>query len=282
MGSVSHRTYFDVTGPDRSGLGAQVAAQRARVAARLAAVRHVVAVMSGKGGVGKSHVTALLADALGRRYDGAVGVLDADLRSPTVARLLNAGGRLAVTDGGIEPARGRHGVRVVSTEFLLADGAPLAWREPAEERFLWRGALEAGALREFLSDVVWGPLEILLIDLPPGADGVADLVALVPALRGAVAVTIPTAESERSVTRALRAARTAGISLLGIVENMSGHQCPDCGAVRPLFPGNAGEALAAAFGVPLWARLPFAPGDEGHRDGKTGDALASALSERLT
>lgn len=258
---MSFRSYREVTGDDRSGLAGQVAAQRRRIADRLAAVRRVVAVLSGKGGVGKSYLAAAVAKAAAQRLAGAVGVLDADLRSPTVARMLDATGPLRVTGDGVAPAFGAQGVRVVSTALLLEDGQPLRWREPQADRFVWRGALEVGALREFLADVQWGALELLLVDLPPGADGVADLAELVPDLTGSVVVTIPSDESCRSVARAMRAATEAGIRLLGVVENMSGYHCPDCGALRPLFQGTAGDDLSREFGVPLLARVPFLTGD---------------------
>ena len=255
--AVSFRTYRDVAGRDGSGIAEQVGAQRAQVQQRLRSVRRIVAVMSGKGGVGKSYVTAALARAASARWPAQVGVLDADLRSPTVARLLEATGPLAVSDSGVHPAQGAGGVRVMSTEFLLEAGRPLAWREPDAEQFVWRGALETAVLREFLSDVQWGDLELLLVDLPPGADGVADLRTLVPQLTGAFAVTIPTEEARRSVARALRAAADAGVRLLGVIENMAGYRCRNCGHTGPLFPGSAGAELAAEFGIPLVARIPF-------------------------
>lgn len=257
MGPVSFRTYFEVEGEDRSRLAAQVGEQRRRVEARLVEVGRVVAVMSGKGGVGKSYVTAALARGLAPRMSRGVGVVDADLKSPTVARMLNATGPLALTPDGVRPAVGEQGVRVVSTEFLLDDGRPLAWREPAHERFVWRGVLEAGVLREFLADVAWGPLDLLLIDLPPGADGVADVAELAPSLGGAVAVTLPTDESYESVRRAMTSAREGGIRMLGVIENMKGYHCPSCGGVEPLFPGSAGERLADDFRVPLLGQVPF-------------------------
>ncbi len=253
------RTYHDVTGDDRSGLLEQVGRQRERVRARLADVSRVVAVMSGKGGVGKSHVTAGLAYAVATRGEGAVGVLDADLQAPTAARLLDARGPVRVGDDGAEPVMGAGGVRVFSMDLLLAEGQPLRWREPESERFVWRGTLETGALREFLSDVRWGALEVLLIDLPPGAAHLADLKSLVPALTGAVAVTIPSEESRRAVERAIRAAGDAGIRLLGVVENLSGYACAGCDSTQPLFPGDAGASLARAFGAPLLGRIPFTP-----------------------
>ncbi len=259
MGPVSFRSYREVEGEDRSRLLEQVTAQRERVARRLESVNHVVAVMSGKGGVGKSHVAATLAAGVASQADRRVGVLDADLRSPTVAQLLEARGPLPVTDEGVDPAVGRGGVRVVSTDLLLEEGEPLRWREPSSERFVWRGVLESGALREFLSDVVWGDLDLLMVDLPPGADGSVDLKELVPNMAGALVVTIPSEEARRSVARTMRSALEAGVPLLGIVENMSGYQCDDCGAVRPLFEGTAGADLASEFGVPLIAQVPFTP-----------------------
>src|SRR5690242_13413703 len=169
---VTFRTYRDVVGADESGIADQVGAQRARVRRQLRSVRHVVAVMSGKGGVGKSFVTAALARASAARWPHRIGVLDADLRSPTVARLLEATGPLTVADSGVRPATGAMGVRVMSTEFLLESGRPLVWHEPETDQFVWRGVLETTVLREFLGDVLWGDLELLLVDLPPGADGV--------------------------------------------------------------------------------------------------------------
>ncbi|MBI2536847.1 MAG: P-loop NTPase [Gemmatimonadetes bacterium] len=212
---MSFRTYFDVPDADRSGLAGQIAEQRRRVGERLAKVRRVVLVVSGKGGVGKSYLTAALARAVVGRAQRGVGVLDADLR--------------------------------------------IEWRGPTQERFVWRGSLEVGTLREFLSDVLWGELDVLLIDLPPGADGVVELGGLIPDLAGAVAVTIPSEESRRSVSRTMRAAREAGIRLLGVIENMGGYQCGACATTQPLFPGNAGAELSEEFGVALLGRVPFSP-----------------------
>lgn len=257
---MSFRTYNQIEGEDRSQLLAQVVKQRERVGRRLESVDRVVAVLSGKGGVGKSYVAAALAREVAQRPGNGVGVLDADLRSPTVAGLLGAKGPLRVTDAGVEPAIGESGIRVVSTGLLLDEDQPLRWKEPAEARFVWRGTLESGTLREFLSDVVWGSLGLLLVDLPPGADGGVDLLELVPNLTGALVVTIPSEESRRSVARTMRSASEAGVKLLGIVENMSGHRCDDCGVVTPLFDGSAGSDLAADFGLPLLARIPFSSG----------------------
>ncbi|MFN2567311.1 MAG: P-loop NTPase, partial [Gemmatimonadaceae bacterium] len=253
---MSFRSYFEVTGGDASGLGAQVAHQHERVRERLRHVGSVVAIISGKGGVGKSYVTSALAIAMARR-GAAIGVLDADLQSPTVARMLGARGPLSVEGDAVIPATGREGVRVISMDLLLEDGAPLRWTSTTGEEHTWRGVAETGALREFLADVAWGKLAALLVDMPPDAGRLADLAALVPDLTGAIAVTIPSDEAMRSVARAMHAATDAGVPLLGVVENMSGYACPGCDVIRPLFGGDAGEKLARDFGVPLLAQLPF-------------------------
>jgi ATP-binding protein involved in chromosome partitioning len=255
---MTHRTYFEVEGDDRSALGSQVARQRTRVLERLRDVRQIVAVVSGKGGVGKSWVTAAIARALATS-DARVGVLDADLQSPTVARLLGARPPLHVDENGVHPAFGQSGIAVISTDLFLDDGRPLAWRSAAGEMHVWRGAAEASVLREFLGDVVWGPLDVLLVDMPPDAGRLADLATLLPNKLTAIAVTIPSDESARSVQRALTAARDAGVAILGVIENMSGYSCATCDTIGPLFAGDAGARLAAAFDVPLLARIPFTP-----------------------
>ena len=277
---MTTRSYFDLADGDRSRVLEQVRAQRARVAERLASVRAVVTVASGKGGVGKSFATASLAVAAARR-GLAIGVVDADLRSPTVARMLSAEGRLAVVGDRVTPRVGAGGVRVMSADFLLEKGRPLAWREPAGERFVWRGALEVGALRAFLGDVDWGALDLLLVDLPPGADGVSDVATLVPSVAGAVAVTIPSEESRRSVARTMRALTESGQKVLGLVENMAGYVCGDCRRARSLFAGAAGAALAQEFAVPLLAQIPFDPAALPADPGPPWTAAVERLLERL-
>jgi len=272
------RTYHEVTGDDRSDLGSQVAAQHARVALRLAGVRRVVAVMSGKGGVGKSFVTAGLAAALSRA-GRATGVLDGDLHGPTAARMLGAvPGRLEVGEDGVSPVVAPGGVRLMSSDLLLAEGAPLRWREPDRFRHVWRGALESGMLREFLADVRWGALDVLLVDLPPGTDRLDALVELLPRPPGVVVVTIPSEASFRSVRRAVAAAREASLPVHGVIENMAGYRCAGCSVEGPLFHGDAGERLAREAGAPLLARIPFDPRVQAAVDAGGLDAAATALS----
>jgi len=246
---VPIRTYHQLTDPDRSGLPSQIAAQRRRVAERLADVRQIVAVMSGKGGVGKSYVTAQLARALARR-GRATGVLDADLNGPTIPRLLEVPPATPrVAEDGIAPFVGVDGVRCISMAFVLEEGAPLAFRGPVAESFVWRGAVEAAALREFLGDIVWGALDVLLIDLPPGVQRYIELCDILGSAPPVLTVTIPTPESRDAVRRAMRAAVERGSQLLGIVENMVGGQ----------FEGTAADDLAAEFATRVQARIPWHP-----------------------
>jgi ATP-binding protein involved in chromosome partitioning len=282
------RTYSEVNEGDRSDLLGQVTAQRQRVSARLRAVRYVVAVVSGKGGVGKSLVSAGLSAALARS-GRAVGLLDADLHGPTAARMLGVrAAGLSVRDNEVEPPVAACGVRVMSSDLLLEETAPLSWREPGHERFVWRGTLVAGMLREFLADVAWGTLDLLLVDMPPGSERLDTLVELVPGLAGAVVVTIPSDASYRAARRGVEAARAAGVALLGVVENMAGYKCGSCDADGPLFQGDAGERLARDAAAPLLARIPFDPAMQSLVDqGDVASAAAAlapaaqALVERL-
>src|SRR5437867_11408797 len=246
------RTYHELTEADQSGLPEQIGAQRRRVADRLATVRRVVAVLSGKGGVGKSFVTAGVARALART-GRAVGVLDADFNGPTAPQLLDLPvARCTMRDNAIEPVVSSEGIRCFSMAMLLEEGHPLAFRGPETEGHVWRGTLEAAALREFLADVAWGALDELLVDLPPGVQRFQELTELLPARPAVLAVTIPTPESRDAERRALRAASDGKATLLGVVENMVGGPSV----------GNAADELATESGIPVLARVPFHPGED--------------------
>ena len=252
------RTYHQLTDPDRSGLADQIGAQRQRVAQQLAGVKRIVAVMSGKGGVGKSYVTAHLARALARRGQ-AVGVLDADLNGPTIPGLL----QVRHIPPSQPPAVGLDGVKCVSMGQFLQDGAPLAFRGPASESFVWRGAMEASALRELLGDVAWGPLDMLLLDLPPGMQRYLELCDILGAPPAVLTVTIPTPESRDAVRRAMRAAVEHGSHLLGIVENMVGGE----------LKGSAADELSQEFGARVLARVGW------HPTADVWDGLAGQVSD---
>ena len=255
------KTYADLVGDGGSDILGQVQAQRERLASRLSRIRRTVAVMSGKGGVGKSTLTANLALALA----GAglrVGVLDADLNGPCMGQILGIrGNRLALGPDGALPAEGPLGVRVMSMDLLLTgEGVPLRWKAPSrQDAHVWRQSMEATALREFLSDTAWGELDCLLVDLPPGSDRLPTLAGLVPRLAATVVVTLPTLVSGRVVHKSITAAREhVPDSPMGLVENMATYCCPACGTEGRLFPGGA-EAVAQEAGIACWGRIPFDP-----------------------
>ena len=242
------KRYREISGDGGSDVAGQVGAQLERLRRRLEPVRFIVAVVSGKGGVGKSTITAGLACACA--LDGwRVAVLDADLNGPSMAKILGArGGRLAVRGTEVEPPAGALGVRVMSMDLLLpSDAAPLVWDAPTQaEAHTWRATMEANALREFLADTAWGALDLLVVDLPPGTDRLATVVSLVPGLAGTVVVTLPSDVSQLIVRKSITVARGTGIPVLGLVENMAG-----------LFPGPGAETLAREEGIPFLGAVPF-------------------------
>jgi ATP-binding protein involved in chromosome partitioning len=256
----------------------------------LAGVRSLVAVASGKGGVGKSALTANLAVELARR-GARVGAVDADLNGPSLARMLGAGDRpLRVTEDGVLPAVGIAGVTLVSTDLLLAAAdAPLRWLGPATDPSLWRGALERGALREFLADVAWGGLDYLLIDVPPGTDRIERLLELVPDPAVLLLVTTPSAAVTQVVARTTRLLAGTGVGRVGLVVNMAVYHCPHCGRAAPLF--DAGGPPVPALPLEAWAEIPFDPALAGATDRGLPLVLADpdapgaralvALAERL-
>ena len=251
--------YFDIAGDSGSGIVAQVEAQHREIAAALAGVRHVVAVASGKGGVGKSTLTMGLAQAL-RRRGAAVAILDADFNGPSQARL----GGLEATPwvpgaGGLALPRRADGLGIVSFGSVLADAAPLDFASAAcGDRHTWRAIREFTILGQLLAAVEWGELDVLFFDLPPGAERTvhyAEFLAGPAATPAAfVLVTIPSDLSRGVVARSITALREAGGWLLGYVENMAGYYCRACGEVRPLFP-----AAATPLDLPRLGAVPFDP-----------------------
>ena len=244
------KRYRDLVGDGGSNIAGQVEVQQARLRERLSGVSAIVAVVSGKGGVGKSSLTANVANCFA--LDGArVGVLDADLNGPTMAKMLGVRGRtLAVGADGVTPPASTLGVKVMSMDLLLpSDATPLTWEAPSQdEAHTWRGSMEANALREFLADTAWGVLDLLLIDLPPGTDRLATVTGLVPALGGTVVVTIPSDVSHLVVRKSITVATQAKAPVLGLVENMAG-----------MFPGPAGADLAREAGIEFLGSVPFDP-----------------------
>jgi ATP-binding protein involved in chromosome partitioning len=225
--------------------------QEKKVKERMGKIRHKVAVISGKGGVGKSTVTVNLAMAFAMHgHANSVGILDADIHGPSVPKMLGiAGQRLQVGPPGAFPASGPLGIKVVSMDFLLPDeNSPV----------IWRGPLKMTAIRQFLSDIVWGDLDVLLIDLPPGTgDEPLSIAQLLPEMDGVVIVTIPSEVSQAVVRKSAFFARQLGMPIIGIVENMSGFVCPKCGFKVDIFQSGGGRKMAEELGIPFLGSVPI-------------------------
>jgi ATP-binding protein involved in chromosome partitioning len=236
----------------------QITDQMRQVQARMAGIKNKLVVMSGKGGVGKSMTTVNLGLAFARR-GAKVGLLDVDLNGPCVPRMLGLHGRtLTMSPDGAVPPTGPLGIKVASMDFFLDATSPVRWKGPMDLSPVWLGLMEMNVIREFLADVVWGELDYLLADLPPGAaaDKPPVMAGFIPDLAGAIVVTTPSEVASDVVQKSVTYARDMGIRVLGIVENMSQYRCPTCGAENELFEGNT-EAMCEALDLPLLGRIPF-------------------------
>jgi len=218
---------------------------------RMKQVKHKVAVISGKGGVGKSTITVNLAAAFAL-HGNRVGILDADIHGPSVPRLLGlTGQQVKVGPSGAFPVTGTLGMKVVSIDFFLPEE-----RTPT----IWRGPLKRTAIRQLLSDIVWGELDVLFIDLPPGTgDEPLSIAQFLPNIDGVVIVTMPSELSRAVVKKAITFAQRLGMPIIGVVENMSGYICPSCGDKIDIFQSGGGKKLAEETGVPFLGSIPLDP-----------------------
>ena len=214
--------------------------------ALLPGVRNIVAVASGKGGVGKTTISVNLAVALAKS-GACVGLLDADITGPNIPMMIGAEGQpVASPEGKIKPLEA-NGVKVISIGFFLQDGQPV----------VWRGPLVGGAIQQFLRDVDWGDLDYLIVDLPPGtSDAQLTLAQSVP-LTGAVLVTTPQQVSLADVAKALGMFQRVNVPILGLVENMSGFVCAHCGEITDIFGRGGGERFAAENGIAFLGAIPL-------------------------
>ncbi|HXW07675.1 MAG TPA: P-loop NTPase [Vicinamibacterales bacterium] len=262
--------YHDIAGDGGSGILEQVAGQRARIADGLAAVRHLVAVASGKGGVGKSTLTLHLAGAL-RARGLRIAILDADFNGPSQARM--AGVRQGLFVPGTRKVglpRTGNGIGVFSMGSVIPESEALDFESAARgESHTWRATREFALLGDVLGSFDWGALDLLLFDLPPGAERTvqyADFLRSVDGTRDRprtsfVLVTIPSGVARGVVARSVAALSKGPNRLLGYVENMSGYYCRDCNAIKPLFaaaePPDAAHGHPAGLGIPCLGRVPF-------------------------
>jgi Mrp family chromosome partitioning ATPase len=213
-------------------------------------IRHVIAVMSGKGGVGKSLVSGLLAVAL-RREGYPVGILDADITGPSIPKMLFAKRvRLENSPLAILPPESRTGIKVMSINLLL---------ESDDQAVIWRGPLIGRAIQQFWGDVLWGKLDYLIVDLPPGTSDASLTVMQSLLLSGVVLVTSPQDLAGMVVRKAAQMAQGMGVPILGLVENMSYFVCPDTRKRHDIFGPSFAEAMAAQMGVRFLGRLPLDP-----------------------
>ena len=209
----------------------------------------VIAVVSGKGGVGKSAVTCTLAAAMAR-LGKRVGVLDADITGPSVPQAFNIHQRALGSEEGILPAVTEGGIKLMSLNLLI---------ERETDPVVWRGPVIAGAVEQFWTDVVWGGLDYLFVDMPPGTGDVPLTVFQSLPVDGVIVVTAPQALVGMIVTKAVRMAEMMDVPVLGVVENYSYFRCPDCGGEHPVFGESSIDALGAELSLPVLARLPIDP-----------------------
>ena len=238
-------------------------------------IRNVIAIVSGKGGVGKSFITSILASELKRRgYE--VGVLDADLTGPSIAKVFGLTTKPQKTSTGkIDPPRTKTGIKVMSINLVLEDPSMPV---------IWRGPIVNSVIRQLYWDVDWGGLHYLLVDLPPGTSDAPLTVFQSLPLDGVIVVSSPQELAGMIVSKAVNMAKKMEAPVLGLVENMSYLVCPECGKRSDIFGQSSGEALASAHGVPFLGAIPLDPAiarlsDQGHIEEYSNPIIAEIANE---
>ena len=269
--------YYDIVGDGGSGILEQVAEQRTRITDGLAGVRHLVAVGSGKGGVGKSTLTLHLAGAL-RARGLRIAILDADFNGPSQARMSGVQGALLVPGSHkVALPRTRNGIAVFSMGSVIPESEALEFESAAHgESHTWRATREFALLGEILGSFEWGALDLLMFDLPPGAERTVQYADFLGPRTSFLLVTIPSEVARGVVARSVAALSKGPNRLLGYVENMSGYYCRDCNAIKPLFaspePFDAAHGGPSVLEIPCLGTVPFDPELAQHCD--RGIALA--------
>ena len=212
-------------------------------------VKKVIAVASGKGGVGKSFVTTMLAASAARK-GLKVGILDADITGPSIPKAFGLSGGTIQSEHGIEPVVSNGGIRVMSLNMLVEDPT---------DPVVWRGPVIAGAVKQFWTDVHWGDLDVMFVDMPPGTGDVPLTVFQSLPVDGVVIVSSPQKLVEMIVGKSVKMAKMMDKKVLGLVENMSYFICPDCSKKHEIFGESQAESLAKRFGIDNVVRLPINP-----------------------
>ena len=212
-------------------------------------IKKVIAVVSGKGGVGKSMVTSLMSVLL-RRRGLQTAILDADITGPSIPKAFGVKGQLMASDEGIFPANSISGIKMVSLNLLL---------DNETDPVVWRGPVIAGTVKQFWSDVMWGDVDFMFVDMPPGTGDVPLTVFQSLPVDGIVIVASPQELVGMIVSKAVKMAQMMNIPVLALVENMSYIQCPDCGKKISVFGESHADEIAGKFGIPFVARIPIDP-----------------------
>lgn len=215
----------------------------------LSSVKKVIGIVSGKGGVGKSFVTASLAVAM-RKAGYEVGILDADITGPSIPKMFGVHGPAYGTDDGVEAMPAEDGTKMMSINLLV---------DNEEEPVIWRGPVIAGAVKQFWTDVIWGDLDYLFVDMPPGTGDVPLTVFQSIPIDGIIIVTSPQELVQMIVKKAYNMAEMMNIPVLGIVENFSYVKCPDCGRELKIFGESHVDEVAAELNIPVFGKLPIEP-----------------------
>ncbi|MCI9351832.1 MAG: Mrp/NBP35 family ATP-binding protein [Lawsonibacter sp.] len=261
---------------DCSSCGEDCSSRDLRVPANaLSSIKRVIAVVSGKGGVGKSTVTASLAAAMAQK-GRKVAVLDADITGPSIPTAFGVHERATGSDQGIDPAVTKGGIKLMSLNLLSANET---------DPVIWRGPVIAGVVTQFWQEVVWGDIDYMFVDMPPGTGDVPLTVFQSLPVDGVIVVTSPQDLVSMIVAKAVNMAKMMDIPVLGLVENYSYFQCPDCGRQHAIFGESRIEKVAAELEVPVLARLPIdtalaAAFDAGQIEGFPANYLAD-LAGRL-
>lgn len=232
-------------------------------------IKHVIGVVSGKGGVGKSMVTASLANLLAAK-GYRVGILDADITGPSIPKMYGLRGPAVADDEGIYPMITENDIKVISINLMMPD---------EESPVIWRGPVIAGVVKQFWSDVIWGELDYLLVDMPPGTGDVPLTVFQSLPVDGIVIVSSPQELVQMIVKKAYNMAKTMNIPVLGIVENYSWLACPDCGKKISVFGESHIDEIAEGMGLKVLGKMPIDPQFAALADGKFAGAQNPYLEE---